>query len=303
MRTKRLLFIAVYAAILAGCAEAPVQRMPAPVTPAPVARAPVVNAAPVTQHYSRGGGYYLDDGPGDNPPANIGSIPNAQPKWEPLRAACNRPYRAMGKTYHPETRLEPYTATGIASWYGRRFNGLKTSSGEIYDMYAMTAAHPTLPIPSYARVENLSNGKSVIVRINDRGPFRSDRLIDLSYTAAYQLGFVKGGSAKVRVESILPDAAAQDTQLATTASSSAPVTADGESSGIYLQLAAFSERDNAEHFLQRLRPEFHEYAPEIVGEGGMYRVHVGPFATREDAEQTAAKIAQTLAVKPVVMHQ
>lgn len=151
-----------------------------------------------------GGGYYKDDGPGANPPANLASIPDAQPRLEPLSTVANRPYQALGKEYVPLTRLQPYRERGLASWYGRRYDGLKTSSGERYDMYGMTAAHPTLPIPSYARVTNLSNGRSVVVRINDRGPFWPGRVIDLSYTAAYKLGIVADGSAPVEVDSIVP---------------------------------------------------------------------------------------------------
>ena len=150
------------------------------------------------------GGYYLDDGPGDNPPPNLDQIPDAQPRAEPIKASTAKPYVALGQRYTPMTAAAPYKARGLASWYGRRYHGKPTASGEPYDMYAMTAAHPTLPIPSYARVTNLRSGKSVIVRVNDRGPFRGDRLIDLSYTAAYQLGIIGSGSDLVEVESIMP---------------------------------------------------------------------------------------------------
>jgi len=150
------------------------------------------------------GGYYLNDGPGDNPPPNLDQVPDAVPKIEPLKSGAMKPYTVLGQTYTPMTELAPYKARGVASWYGRRYNGQQTASGETYDMYGMTAAHPTLPIPSYARVTNLQNGKAVVVRINDRGPFLADRLIDLSYTAAYKLGVLGGGKALVEVESILP---------------------------------------------------------------------------------------------------
>ena len=154
------------------------------------------------------GGYYKDDGPGANPPANLASIPDASPRVEPLHKFANRPYEVFGRKYVPLASVRPYHQRGIASWYGKRFHGQKTSSGELYDMYAMTAAHPILPIPSYARVTNLRSGASVVVRINDRGPFHSERIIDLSYAAAYRLGLIGSGSGEVEVEAIVPGARA-----------------------------------------------------------------------------------------------
>ncbi len=150
------------------------------------------------------GGYYKDDGPEANPPANLASIPDARPRVEPLHRFANRPYEVFGKKYVPLASVQPFRQRGIASWYGKRFHGQKTASGETYDMYAMTAAHPTLPIPSYARVRNLRTGATVIVRINDRGPFHSGRIIDLSYAAAYRLGLLGNGSGEVEIESIVP---------------------------------------------------------------------------------------------------
>jgi len=150
----------------------------------------------------RGGGYYLDDGPGCAPPPDLDAIPDAVPRAEPLMPRTARPYVVFGREYRPMSRLEPYKARGVASWYGRRYHGNPTSSGERYDMYAMTAAHPTLPIPSYVRVTNLRDGRSVVVRVNDRGPFLNERLIDLSYTAAAKLGYIEAGSAQVEVELI-----------------------------------------------------------------------------------------------------
>jgi rare lipoprotein A len=126
------------------------------------------------------------------------------PRVEPLHKYANRPYTALGRDYVPMTSLQPFRQRGLASWYGKRYHGQKTSSVEVYDMYAMSAAHPTLPIPSYARVTNLANGRSVVVRINDRGPFRSARIIDVSYVAAHKLGFIQAGQAQVEVEAILP---------------------------------------------------------------------------------------------------
>ncbi len=150
------------------------------------------------------GGYYRGDGPGGRPPVDLDKIADAKPRLEPLDQTANNPYTALGRKYTPYRSVKPHRERGLASWYGRGFHGKRTASGERYDMYAMTAAHTILPIPSYARVTHLGNGRSVIVRINDRGPFRTDRIIDLSYAAAHRLGYVQAGSARVEVEAILP---------------------------------------------------------------------------------------------------
>ena len=154
----------------------------------------------------RPGGYYKDDGPPGRVP-DLASIPDAAPRHEPLHRWANRPYEALGKRYVPLTRVGPFQQRGAASWYGKRFHGNPTSSGEKYDMYKMSAAHPILPIPSYARVTNLANGRTVVVRVNDRGPFHAGRVIDLSYAAAYKLGYVAAGSARVLVEQLVPGGA------------------------------------------------------------------------------------------------
>jgi rare lipoprotein A len=160
------------------------------------AQAPGSECAP----RSASGGYYLDDGPGRNAPADPAAVPDAVPRPEPLHPYANRPYTVFGRAYIPLTDLTVHRERGRASWYGCKFHGRPTSSGERYDMYGMTAAHPTLPIPSYVRVTNLRNGRSVVVRVNDRGPFLNQRVIDLSYTAAARLGYVEAGSAEVEVE-------------------------------------------------------------------------------------------------------
>jgi len=168
-------------------------------------RAPLVAlAALLAGCATHGGGYYKGDGPGGPPPVDLDRVADAKPRLEPLNPGANTPYTALGRKYVPYTSLKPYRARGVATWYGRKFQGKRTSSGERYDMYAMTAAHTILPIPSYVRVTNLANGRSVVVRINDRGPFHADRLIDLSYVAAYKFGYVTAGSANVEVEAILP---------------------------------------------------------------------------------------------------
>ncbi len=152
-----------------------------------------------------GGGYYQDDGPHSKVPADIAAIPNATPKLETPRTANSRPYAVMGQRYVPISGNDRYSQKGVASWYGKKFHGKKTASGETYDMYAMTAAHRTLPLPSYARVTRVDSGKSIIVRINDRGPFLKSRIIDLSYVAASKLGLIGPGSGQVVVEAITND--------------------------------------------------------------------------------------------------
>ena len=151
---------------------------------------------------SRGGGYYMDDGPGKNIPPGIEKIPDAVPRIEPHNPANFRPYRVLGQRFTPVSANTQLRQKGVASWYGRKFHGKKTANGETYDMYAMTAAHPTLPLPSYARVTHANNGRSVIVRVNDRGPFLRGRVIDLSYAAAAKLGLIGPGSDEVIVEAI-----------------------------------------------------------------------------------------------------
>lgn len=285
-------------------------------------RAPDARTAP-TAPTAKGGGYYLDDGPGANAPANLDSVPDAVPRVEPLHRGALRPYTVMGRNYVPMTTLTPYRARGVASWYGRRYHGKQTSSGEIYDMYGMTAAHPTLPLPSYVRVTNVANGRSVVVRVNDRGPFIDSRLIDLSYTAAHRLGVLAGGSALVDVETIIPGAPAP-VAAQTLASTPLPISAAPpvitaappsdvlperqipvatESGGIYLQLAAFSARDNAESYAGRLRAEQPWLAPQlqVYASDGLFRIHAGPFAHQNDARQAADRISQAMGIKPMVL--
>ena len=193
---------AIAAALVASCAT----------TPAPRERAaPPASSTPSSKYYS-------DDGPPANPPDGLDAVPDAIPRAEPLHRFANRPYVVLGRQYVPATSLGPYREQGVASWYGRKFHGQRTSTGEVYDMYAMTAAHPTLPLPSYARVTSVATGKSVVVRVNDRGPFLHGRVIDLSYAAAHRLGIAQRGSGEVIVESVLPGA----TTFATAAAPSGP---------------------------------------------------------------------------------
>lgn len=199
--------VAGCAIFLSGCASSDGHRLiPLPWPHKPTAQHGAVPNLPPAG--SGRGGYYQGDGPGANPPPNLDAVPDAVFKVEPYAKYANRPYSVFGQTYTPMIDDMPYSKQGVASWYGVKFHGQKTSSGELYDMYKMTAAHPTLPIPSYARITSLESGKQVVVRINDRGPFHSSRLIDVSYTAALKLGLLGKGSHQVQVDRMLaPDPA------------------------------------------------------------------------------------------------
>jgi len=281
-------------ALVAGCATAPK-------TPRIEREAKAPPSAPAP---SRPGGYYLDDGPGDGPPAELERIPDAQPRPEPLHRAANSPYVVFGKEYVPERSVRPFRQRGLASWYGRRFHGNRTSNGERYDMYAMTAAHPTLPIPSYARVTSIANGRSVVVRINDRGPFLHGRIIDLSYAAAWKLGYVEQGSALVDVEAIVPGETATAPpprqERAPAAGDAIDVPVAAEPGGIYVQLGAFSAPENAESLRARLALELATFEGqiEIYRKDGLYRLHVGPYRTRAEASVVAEQIRGALEMQP-----
>lgn len=225
----------------------------------------------------------------------------------PLHPYANRPYVALGQSFTPLTAPGNYKKRGIASWYGKKFHGWGTSSGEIYNMYAMTAAHPTLPIPSYARVTNVSTKKSVIVRINDRGPFLHERIIDLSYTAAHKLGIVANGSSEVEVESLVPDSITSAPKIAEpikveplepASVASTPATGGN----VYLQIGAFKSHQGAEGFLARMRVEFEGSGKEVIlyPKDDLVRVHVGPYANQDTARAAAEKLQARLGFKPIV---
>jgi rare lipoprotein A len=308
---------ALFALLLAACGAQPPRpadergTSPAAVSPAPTFKKPPV----VTK---RGGGFYKDDGPGDNPPENIDAIPDAVPRDEPLHRFANKPYSVLGQNYVPLAANTSYKAEGIASWYGRKFHGQKTSSGELYDMYGMTAAHPTLPIPSYVRVTNPRNGKSVVVRVNDRGPFHADRLIDLSWTAAYKLGYLAEGSTQVEVERLLPGqettpviaAATQPdpiTRMATAQATGdpAPLPEVSRAGGHYVQLGAFANRDNAEVLRTHLARELCELGDKLVIEaaGSVFRVQLGPWPDALAARQAGDQVRESLGLGSIVVRR
>lgn len=269
--------------VLAGCASAP--------KPAPPARA---------------GGFYQDDGPPAQVPADLLATPDAVPRIEPFHSGAARPYVALGRSYTPLTDDRPLVQRGLASWYGRQFHGSRTSIGEIYDMFAMTAAHPTMPLPSYARVTNLRSGASIVVRVNDRGPFKDGRVIDLSYAAAARLGIVAGGTAEVEVERLTHRAIAAIT--APPPAAATPAAADevaAAPAGRWsVQLGVFRQEDNArsmhEHSTRLLAAAPAEglpaelRLPRIERDGELHRVLLGWLPDRETAAALAERIAALL---------
>lgn len=255
----------------------------------------------------RGGGYYLDDGPEANPPIHLDAVVNAIPKAEVLRSANMKRYTVLGKTYTPMTELVPYRTRGTASWYGRRFHGKKTASGEIYNMYAMTAAHPTLPIPSYVKVTHLQNGKSIIVRINDRGPFLNNRLIDLSYVAAHKLDMLASGSALVEIEIILPHQSPAGHAALPQALPASTATHSSESESTYLQVAAFSAPENAQNYLDQFQSQLQAeiqaiaHLSRIREANGLYKVLIGPFFNERYARQIASVLFDSIGTQPILL--
>ena len=232
------------------------------------------------------GKYYSDDGPSDSHTDNV-IIADAIPRLEPKSRLGNpQSYTVFGRRYHVLQSSKNYMERGIASWYGKKFHGRKTSSGEIYDMYAMTAAHKTLPIPTYAEVENLQTGKTIVVRINDRGPFLEGRIIDLSYAAAQKLGTAIKGTGLVEVRAIDPLAWKSDKGQGTRLTEPA---LQPDDIPIYLQLGAFSVRENAEALRRKAAHRavtnvFIAAGHDGPGSPPIYRVRIGPLTTVELAD-------------------
>ncbi|MEO8203906.1 MAG: septal ring lytic transglycosylase RlpA family protein [Betaproteobacteria bacterium] len=332
-RPLTLALLGALVLVLAACSSSPTRT---------ASREPGAQASGRSQ--SNTGKYYRDDGPGDNPP-DLDRIADAQPRREPLHRFANNPYQVFGRDYVPVRLVSGFRQRGVGSWYGRRYHGQKTSSGETYDMYAMTAAHPTLPIPSYVRVTSVANGRSVVVRINDRGPFLSERIIDLSYVAAYKLGYVQAGSTLVEVEGLPADGSQQalvvppprrifappaqiqaapaapvqavaPAQVQTAAFDSAPpppaqappqeappLPVSSDARGVYLQLGAFSMRDNAETFRVRVYRELAwlNESVQVNAQGGLFRLQLGPYASQDEARQMAERIRAGLNLQPVLL--
>ena len=270
------------------------------------------------------GGYYKDDGPGENPPPGLYLTPDAQVRIEPYSRAASQPYEVFGKTYTPITHELPFSQRGVGSWYGKKFHGLPTASGEPYDMYKMTAAHPTLPIPSFVRLTSIVSGKQVIVRVNDRGPFHADRIIDVSYTAALKLGLLGSGSHELQLERLLASdieriLAQQAAPAATVQVDAVPVAvrlpallpvSDGAmikapaAGSFYLQLGAFAHFDNAEAVRLRLAPYAERLGMlEVVQAGALYRLYGGPFRQRLDAMRAGDVLPAAMGIKSLVVQR
>ena len=233
------------------------------------------------------GGYYLDDGPDKNIPKDLDKIPNAVPKKEALSRTANRPYLVFKKKYTPMKKLEPYSETGYASWYGKKYHGNKTSIGEVYDMYRMTGAHKTLPLPCFVKVTNLINQKSVIVRINDRGPFIKNRIIDLSYAAAHRLEIIERGSELVKVEVISP---LSDSALYKSLNA------------FYIQAGAFSEQGNAVKLLNRItKNKTDKIANKIIKKGSLYSLMIGPYNSRNKADEISKSLSKKFSLNTFII--
>ncbi len=276
------------------------------------------------------GGFYQDDGPPERAPADLARTPDAVPRVEPFHPFANRPYSALGRSFTPITDDRPFRQRGLASWYGRQFHGNKTSIGERYDMLAMSAAHPTLPLPSYARVTHTRSGASVVVRVNDRGPFKPDRVIDLSYAAAVRLGIAAAGTGEVEVvrlthadiragaggaagsamAAVSPRAPLPPLSVPPAAAAPAPpsppgrVAIDDDGGPWSVQLGAYSVAANAEVLRERAAlllaaPDaaalpLAQRAPRVEQKGGVFRVLVGALASREAAQALANQIERLL---------
>jgi rare lipoprotein A len=326
MKLINIFILTLLTFLLVACGGSPSVKTSEPTKPTEVSKA------------KKSGGYYLDDGPGDNPPANIDAIPDAVPRVETLLVRANKPYVALGNSYTPMMEYQPYKKRGVASWYGKRYHGQKTSAGEVYDMYGMTGAHTVLPLPSYVRVTNPENQKSVIIRINDRGPFHSDRLIDLSYAASYKLGLAGKGSGIVDVEAIDPRKFVQNappasapkamppteassviveplktanipapTVIESTSSSTSPSTQGKLTpppvSGAFVQVGAFKSAENAELLSRKITGQnLVENTPvNSWYNQGIHRVRIGPYANRSEAELAAAKVKKALGLNTYIV--
>ena len=296
---KRLACAVITSAFLGACATAP---GPAGDSAPPAAN----NDAPGSDRYS------LQQDTAPEEPRDVSRLPEPVPKKEPRSRYGNpQSYSVWGKTYQVLPQADGYVAEGKASWYGQKFHGHRTSSGEPFDMYQFTAAHRSLPLPTYARVTNLDNGKSLVVRVNDRGPFHEDRIIDLSWAAAVRLGIEQSGTGRVRVEAISgqqqPDGPSSTVPTAVRAALDSPPpsaandnasaktdTADnGASKGgsLFLQAGAFSDRTSAQRLQQELVNQLGVDTRIQHSDGDLFRVWIGPYESNQQRQQVRETVA------------
>ncbi|MBD1575029.1 MULTISPECIES: septal ring lytic transglycosylase RlpA family protein [Vibrio] len=232
--------------------------------------------------------YKLSDDVAPQKPLSVSHVEDAHPRYEPFSRSGNRDYTLRGKDYKIVKETKGFTQTGYASWYGKKFHGHLTSNGEVYDMYSMSAAHKTLPIPSYVRVTNTDNGKTVIVRVNDRGPFHEGRIIDLSYAAAYKLGVYQAGTAPVKVEYITTPKTKVD---------------QAYSKDEYLiQVAAISNKNKAETLAKQLGQTYS--APySVVTQNKINRIMLGPWKDQDAANAALLKLQSSGYQTAFMKHQ
>ncbi|MGQ7262656.1 septal ring lytic transglycosylase RlpA family protein [Vreelandella sp. V005] len=302
--TSRVGGLIALLALISGCASNDTQRIDTP-SSANQTAAPVSSSATSDGRYAMSGDAYPLE------PPDVTKVPDAEPRVEQPSSGGNRStYEVWGKTYHVLPDATGYEKRGTASWYGEKFHGYATSNGEIYDMYKMSAAHRSLPLPTFARVTSLDNGQSVIVRVNDRGPFHSDREIDLSYAAAARLGFLDNGTGPVKVEAINPEqwlaergrsgsalSPARASAPARVADNTAPAVArpsqgqasppapsqSGSNGEVYLQIAALGNQEGAQQLQRRLQGE-QPHDVRILSSADIYRVQVGPIRPGQETQ-------------------
>lgn len=309
--------------LISGCAgQQQTQRAASGDADFPSTSTPSTSSSAANDRQTAGGRYAMSGDAYPVEPPDVTQVPDAEPRIEPRSSAGNRStYEVWGETYHVMPDSRGYTRQGTASWYGEKFHGYATSNGEIYDMYKMSAAHRSLPLPTFARVTSLANGRSVIVRVNDRGPFHSDREIDLSYAAAARLGILDNGTGGVKVEAIDPERwLAGDRSIApatpaappsppvqastpppppTAASAATPAnapTTPPAAGTIFLQVAAVGNPESAQQLRARLQSEL-PHDVRVESSGGVYRVQVGPLSA---AQETQARNALRQAGFPQV---
>ncbi len=276
---RTVAIFAVGSVALSGCFSTPQRIRPTP-APAP--------AAPAT-------------------PSQVLAVPDAVPRFEPRSPYGNPPfYDVFGKRYYVLPTSADYVEIGVASWYGPGFHEIRTSTRERYDMYGMTAAHKTLPLPAYVRVTNLQNGRSIVVRVNDRGPFVGNRIIDLSYTAAAKLDMLRNGTAMVEVRSVGPtmpsiaasivaDTAPAPPSAPTAAPTAAPSAAAARGAALYVQAGAFADPENADRLATKLRVGGYEKVfvrDDVIAGRKFYRVRIGPVPDVPEFDRIVSALEQ-----------